>query len=67
MKAILVFKLPEEKEDHDLALNGYKWKLCWDDLRQKLRAKHKYEDINEFTYDQITDIMGEIYDEYINE
>ena len=64
MKAILEFNLPEDSEEHETALNGYKYKLCWDEFRQIIRARHKYESQNEFTYDDIMKLMVEIYEEY---
>ena len=44
MKAILEFNLPEEKDDHDMALNGYKYKIAVGDIFDVLRKYSKYDD-----------------------
>ena len=47
-RAILEFKLPEETEDHEVAVNGGKWKsLAWN-LDQWLREQIKYSEKDEF-------------------
>lgn len=44
MKAILEFNLPEEKDEHTLAIRGGDyWSSLWD-MDQWLRAKIKYSD-----------------------
>lgn len=47
MKATLTFDLPEEREEFDLAANGYKWNLVAWDLDQWLRGEIKYQERNE--------------------
>jgi hypothetical protein len=42
MKVTLEFDGEEEREDLQLALNGYKWKLAIWDLDQHLRETTKY-------------------------
>jgi hypothetical protein len=42
MKAILEFNLPEEANEHRLAINGLAWYCVVYDMEQKLRAWLKY-------------------------
>jgi hypothetical protein len=44
MKAILSFNLPEDNEDHYMALNGAKYRFILEDLDNYLRGLAKYED-----------------------
>lgn len=44
MKATLEFNLPEETEDHNTALNGWRYKAAIDDIFQALRSMSKYDD-----------------------
>jgi len=43
MKAILEFKLPEDKEEYDTASRGMDWALLVLDIDQFIRNKIKYE------------------------
>jgi len=43
MKAILEFKLPEDKEEYDAASRGMDWALLVLDIDQFIRNKIKYE------------------------
>jgi len=42
MKAVLKFKLPEERDEHHLAIHGGDYYLCLWDLDQNLRSQIKY-------------------------
>lgn len=53
MKAILEFNLPEDREEFELAQNGWKYKSVVDALFSWLRAKYKYEDVETLTIDEI--------------
>ena len=44
MKAILEFNLPEEQDDHRVALDGWKWRAVVSDIAVKLRGALKYGD-----------------------
>jgi hypothetical protein len=44
MKGALEFKLPEEREDFELAQQGIQWKSVVSDLLEFLRAEIKYKD-----------------------
>ncbi len=44
MEATLKFNLPEEQEDFEQAINGYKWsRVVWD-MDQHLRSELKHND-----------------------
>jgi hypothetical protein len=47
MKAMLRFTLPEESEEHQLALDGWKWRIVAEEMDNFLRNKLKYEDLTE--------------------
>ena len=42
MKAILEFQLPEERVEHQLALDGGKWMSVMSNLDEKLRSWNKH-------------------------
>lgn len=44
MKAILEFDLPEEDDEHKLALDGWKWKSACSEFAQWLRSIQKHGD-----------------------
>jgi|LakMenE01Jun11ns_1017448.scaffolds.fasta_scaffold9342782_1 hypothetical protein len=44
MKAILEFNLPEDKDDFEVAQQGWQWKLIVSDLLDFLRSETKYKD-----------------------
>jgi hypothetical protein len=47
MKAMLRFTLPQESEEHQLALDGWKWRIVAEEMDNFLRNKLKYEDLTE--------------------
>lgn len=47
MKASLIFKLPEEKEEFDNALNGTNYRGALEEVDNYLRSRIKYEDLDE--------------------
>jgi hypothetical protein len=47
MKATLEFTLPEESEEHQLAVDGIKWRGVVSDILEELRRERKYTDISE--------------------
>lgn len=70
MKATLKFKLPQEKEEFNHALNGIYYIKVLHDLDQKLRNMWKYENIETVSIDDIRTwirelINDEIYSDYI--
>jgi hypothetical protein len=66
MEGILKFNLPEEADDFDSAVNGYKFKLILWDMDQHLRSIAKYsEDDNKATIAQeLRDKLHEYFSEY---
>lgn len=42
MKATLVYTLPEDKEDFQIAVDGWRWQKVVIDLNQYLRTQLKY-------------------------
>ena len=44
MKAILEFNLPEEQDDHRVALDGWKWRAVVSDIADQLRSALKYDE-----------------------
>lgn len=75
MKAKLEFDLPEEREEHEDALNGTKYKLQLEDIWNKMfrpRHKHGYDDqqINDIVQrpegEKLMDYLEEIYKEIID-
>ncbi len=66
MEALLKFDLPEEAEDFNSAVDGYKFKLILWDMDQHLRSIAKYsEDDNKATIAQeLRDKLHEYFSEY---
>jgi hypothetical protein len=47
MKATLEFNLPEESEEHQLAVDGIKWRGVVSDALEELRRDRKYTELSE--------------------
>jgi hypothetical protein len=47
MKATLEFTLPEEAEEHQIAVDGLKWRGVVSDILEELRRERKYTEISE--------------------
>jgi hypothetical protein len=47
MKATLEFNLPEEAEEHQLAVDGLKWRGVVSDILEELRRDRKYTELSE--------------------
>jgi hypothetical protein len=47
MKATLEFTLPEESEEHQLAVDGIKWRGVVSDILEELRRERKYTQLSE--------------------
>ena len=47
MKATLEFILQEESEEHQLAVDGIKWRGVVSDILEELRRERKYTEISE--------------------
>ena len=50
MKATLEFNLPEEAEEHQLAVDGLKWRGVVSDALEELRRDREYNQISETDY-----------------
>ena len=44
MKAILEFNLPEEHNEHQVALDGWKWKAVVSEIAESMRSHLKHDD-----------------------
>lgn len=76
MKAILEFQLPEEKQDHETALNGWRYQYKLDEVwNQVFRPafKHGYadEELNKLsqskTGQKLIEKLAELYHQVVNE
>lgn len=62
-QATLTFNLPEELAEHQMAIDGWKWKTIIDDILQNLRQDLKY-NLENLTPDQqkvLENMRGYIY------
>jgi hypothetical protein len=60
-KVILEFDLIEEKDDIEMAINGYKYRLVLWELDQYLRSETKYNDnLDEKTWDAYDGVRNKI-------
>ena len=66
-KVILEFNLPEDRDDFDLALNGWKYKSVIEEFYQSLRKLSKYEDREDLKIDEIRELLKACEDEYFSE
>jgi hypothetical protein len=62
-RVALSFKLPEEQEDFKLAINGVSYYLVLSDLKDWLRHKRKYEDIEILTIEEVEAKVYELLNE----
>lgn len=67
MKHVISFQLPEEKEDLESAMNGWKYKIILETVFSKLRHKSKYENKETMKIDDIRKMIVEIQDEYLRD
>lgn len=63
MKVVLEFNLPEDREEYDYALDGILYSIVIDDLDNWLRAKHKYEDQETITIEEVRSKLNELKNE----
>lgn len=64
MKAKLIFQLPEEQDEYNDAINGTKYRVILDELRNFLRTKRKYENQESIKIEELQDfIYKELNDE----
>lgn len=66
-EVILKFYLPENQEEFETAINGYKWKLAMWDLDQWLRNQMKYrDDSKENKYETLEKCREMLYEKLSN-
>jgi hypothetical protein len=58
MKATLVFDLPEEEEDFNLAVKAIHYKIVLDDVDNHLRGKLKYSELTQEVYDALSEVRS---------
>jgi hypothetical protein len=66
MKATLIFNLPEEQDEFEMAQQGWKYRSILDDFRSWLRSQSKHGDKYEFTIDELREKLSEIEGEYFD-
>lgn len=62
MTATLTFNLPEEAEDHQTAIDGWKWKQVIREMDELLRSKVKYGNDFVFPNETLTFARQAIHD-----
>ncbi len=63
-KGTLSFTLPEENEEFETACKAADYRFAWEDLRNKVRSKFKYEDREALNEEELRDILNDIENEY---
>lgn len=63
MNATLTFSLPEEQEDHNNAINGYRYRLVLSELDNYLRGKIKHEDEHPLVKNALQEVRDLLYSE----
>ncbi len=66
MRAILEFTLPDEREEHLLALHGGKYSAAVDEVFNWIRAQLKYNDLLTEPQSEILESLRTHLSEYIN-
>lgn len=62
MKAILEFNLPEENEQHRVAVQGYDWMMLCREVDEGLRRKIKYGGYSEEVVKQLEEIKDLLWE-----
>jgi hypothetical protein len=60
MTANLKFKLPEDREEHQCALDGHKWKMTVSDVLDFIRNKLKHCDLKDNQFEILEEVEQEI-------
>jgi hypothetical protein len=61
MDAILRFKLPQNREEFELALQGWQFRGVCDDMDRLLRNKLKHGDISKELHAELTEIREHLH------
>jgi hypothetical protein len=64
MKGVLIFKLPEERQEFETAQNGWIYKARWEEIYSRLRRLTKHTDKDGFTVDELRELLLDIEREY---
>lgn len=67
MKAVLEFNLPEDQDDFDTAINGWKYRSIIWDINNFLRSKLKYNELSSEqreVYDKIRTELWNLINEH---
>jgi hypothetical protein len=64
MKALLEFSLPEESDEHQVALDGHKWRAVTSDLDTFLRNKWKYDNEESLSVADLRSKLREIVNDH---
>ena len=63
MKHIMIFTLPDDRDELTLAEHGSKyWSALWE-LQQRLREKVKYGKVQKTTWEEVQDLFYAVLDE----
>ena len=63
MRAVLEFNLPEDTDEHQLALDAWKWRKCVNDLDEEMRTLSKYHNLVDIPIDRVRKKISELIDE----
>lgn len=59
METFLAYKLPDDQQDYDDAINGHSWRRIVEELDEWLREQVKYGEKQETTYTTIRNRLWE--------
>lgn len=54
----LVFKLPEEREDFEMAQKGWEYRIVLSDVMDELRKRYKYMDHETIKIDELRELIS---------
>ena len=64
MRAVLEFQLPEEREDFEIATDGWRYRGVISDVLNQLRSKIKYTEETTIALDAVREMIWEYCREY---
>ena len=64
MKTVLEFSMPEDKVEFENAYKGSNYKRVIEELDQRLRSLHKYQDQHTIGVEEVRAILVELLNEY---
>ncbi len=64
MKALLVYKLPEEQEEYETAMNGGKYSSILWDIQNYARSLRKYDERTSLPKEEVVDKLYELLEGY---